>query len=309
MIGESNRAIYVGIVATLGIAAIKFVAGAVTASSVMLAEGVHSLVDTSDGLLLLLGRHRARRPPDESPPFGHGQELYFWTLIVAILFFSVGGGVSVYEGFHHIFHPEPITDLGWNYAVLGAATLFTLWSLRAAYRAFRRDAEGRGFWQTMRQTRDPTLVTLILEDGADIAGLIIAFLGVYLSTALHEPRLDGLASLIVGVLLAIVAMFLAGQSKRLLLGTGADQQLLRDICAVVQRDPSVGAVHRPVTVHFGPRVILLGLGIEFHPTLPASEVARAIDRLEKLIRESHPVVRYIYLEAESVSRQKDGKTG
>ena len=304
MARESNTAVYVGIVATLAIAATKFVAGFVTGSSAMLAEGVHSLVDTSDGLLLLWGRHQSRRPPDEDHPFGHGQELYFWTLIVAILFFSVGGGVSVYEGVHHLLHPEPTRNLLWNYLVLAFSAGFTIWSLWVAYGQFRAEADGRGFWETIRETKDPTLVTLILEDGADMVGLLFAFVGIFLAHILHKPWLDGAASIAVGLLLAVVAVFLAGQSRRLLIGEVADRTLLKNICTLVERDDSVRTVHRPVTIHFGPRAILLGLGIEFEPTLPVSQVATTIDRLEKLIRQSHPIVRYIYLEAESVTRQE-----
>lgn len=298
----SRQAIWVGIAATLAIAATKFAAAGATGSSAMIAEGVHSIVDTSDGFLLLLGLHQARKPPDVNHPFGHGKELYFWALIVAILFFAVGGGMSAYEGIQHLVHPEGLTSPGWNYLVLAAALAFTAGSLWVAYRQFRARAGATPFWRAIHVSKDPTLFTLILEDGADIAGVAIAFAGIFLAHTFRMPRLDGVASIGVGLVMAAVAIVLARESKGLLIGEGADRELLLKIRHAAERDPAVVAVQRPVTMHFGPHDVLAALRVEFQPQLSSADVARAIDRLQRDIKEEAPDVRHIYIEVESITR-------
>jgi len=299
---DSRTAIYVGIAATLLIAATKFVAAGVTGSSAMLAEGVHSLVDSADGLLLLLGQRRARRPADELHPLGHGKELYFWALIVAVLFFALGGGMSFYEGVQHIMQPEPISDPTWNYVVLAASALFTLGSFVAAFRPFRQRAGGLGYWQAFRRSKDPTLFTLVLEDLADLAGLLLAFIGVYLSHRLAKPWLDGAASIGIGLVMAAVAALLARESKGLLIGEAATREELALIHRAASGDPAVVAVRRPVTMHFGPHTILVAMDVEFQPALSAREIAGAVDRLEAMIRRCLPDARHIYIEADSIRR-------
>ena len=302
MASDSRTAIYVGIAATLLIAATKFVAAGVTGSSAMLAEGVHSLVDSADGLLLLLGQRRARRPADELHPLGHGKELYFWALIVAVLFFALGGGMSFYEGVQHIMQPEPISDPTWNYVVLAASALFTLGSFVAAFRPFRQRAGGLGYWQAFRRSKDPTLFTLVLEDLADLAGLLLAFIGVYLSHRLAKPWLDGAASIGIGLVMAAVAALLARESKGLLIGEAATREELALIHRAASGDPAVVAVRRPVTMHFGPHTILVAMDVEFQPALSAREIAGAVDRLEAMIRRCLPDARHIYIEADSIRR-------
>lgn len=302
MASDSRTAIYVGIVATLLIAGTKFVAAAVTGSSAMLAEGVHSLVDSADGLLLLLGQHRARRPADELHPLGHGKELYFWALIVAVLFFALGGGMSFYEGVQHIMQPEPMSDPTWNYVVLAASAVFTLGSFVAAFRPFSRRAGNLGYWQAFRRSKDPTLFTLVLEDLADLAGLLLAFIGVYLSHRLAKPWLDGAASIGIGLVMATVAALLARESKGLLIGEAATREELALIHRAALEDPAVVAVRRPVTMHFGPHTILVAMDVEFQPALSARQIADAVDRLEALIRRCLPDARHIYIEADSIRR-------
>lgn len=297
---ESRTAIYVGIGATLLIAATKFMAAAVTGSSAMVAEGVHSLVDSADGLLLLLGHHRAARPADETHPLGHGKELYFWSLIVAILFFALGGGMSAYEGIQHILRPEPITDAFWNYVVLGVSALFTLGSFVVAFRPFRAGVGDGGYWAAIRDSKDPTLFTLVLEDLADLVGLLLAFLGVFLAHRLNNPYLDGAASIGIGLVMAAVAVVLARESKGLLIGEAASPALLASIRLAVQDDPAVVAVRRPLTLTFGPHTVLVAMDVEFQPDLTTAQVAAAVDRLEARIREAQPDVRHIYIEAESL---------
>jgi cation diffusion facilitator family transporter len=299
---ESRTAIYVGIGATVLIAATKFASAYFSGSSAMVAEGVHSLVDSADGLLLLLGLHRAARPADDAHPLGHGKELYFWSLIVAILFFALGGGMSFYEGVQHILRPEPITDPTWSYVVLGASALFTLASFAVAFRQFRARLDGHSYWQAFRRSKDPTIFTLVLEDAADMAGLALAFLGIYFGKRLGNPYLDGAASIGVGLVLSAVAVLLARESKGLLIGEGAERGDLATIRAAAQRDEAVVAVRRPVTLYFGPHTVLVAMDVEFQPELSTADVAAAVDRLETRIRQELPDVKHIYVEAETLRR-------
>jgi len=303
---ESRTAIYVGIAATLLIALTKFAAAAFSGSSAMVAEGVHSLVDSADGLLLLLGQHRASRPADETHPLGHGKELYFWSLIVAVLFFALGGGMSFYEGVQHIMRPEPITDPTWNYVVLGASALFTMGSFAAAFRPFRRRAKGQGYWNAFRRSKDPTLFTLVLEDLADMVGLLLAFLGIYLGHRLANPYLDGAASLGIGLVMATVAALLARESKGLLIGEAAREPQLAVIRSAAESDADVLAVRRPVTMYFGPDTMLVAMDVEFRPDLTTADIAGAVDRLEASIQRAIPEVKHLYIEAESIRNASSG---
>jgi cation diffusion facilitator family transporter len=301
MASESRTAIYAGIGANLLIAITKFTAAAFGGSSAMVAEGVHSLVDTADGLLLLLGQARARRPADDAHPLGHGKELYFWSLIVAVLFFALGAGMSFYEGVQHILRPEPISDPTWSYVVLGASAIFTLGSFTAAFRPFRRRAAGRGYWKTFRGSKDPTLFTLVLEDVADLAGLLLAFLGVFLGHRLDNPYLDGAASLGIGIVMAVVAALLARESKGLLIGEAARPGDLAIIHGAAEDEAAIVAVRRPVTMYFGPHSVLVAMDVEFKPALSTAEIAAAVNRLEGRIRAALPDVQHIYIEARSLS--------
>src|SRR5215475_2637530 len=226
MHSSSKKVIYAAIAGNLAIAVTKFVAAGFTGSSAMLSEGIHSLVDTGNGGLLLLGIRKSQDPPDETHPFGHGKELYFWTLIVAILIFAVGGGISAYEGVLHILNPRPIRSAVWSYTALGLAMVFEGSSLAVAWREFSRVKGRRGFWQTIRQSKDPTIYTIIFEDSAALAGLVVALVGIFLTEQTGNPTYDGSASIIIGLLLAGVAVYLANESKGLLIGEGADRRTL-----------------------------------------------------------------------------------
>jgi cation diffusion facilitator family transporter len=295
MAEESGAAIYASIGANVAIAATKFTAAAFTGSSAMVAEGVHSLVDSADGMLLLLGRRRARRPPDAQHPFGHGRELYFWTLIVAILFFALGGGMSVYEGVQHILRPEPIRDPHWNYIVLGFAAVFDGASFVVGYRQFRQHAAGRGFWATIRESKDPTLFTVVLEDTADMIGIALAFLGVYLGHRFQNPYLDGAASIGVGLVLAGVAVVLLVQSKGLLIGERADQDVVDRIHAAAAV-PEIAEVRRIRTLQMSPHEVLVALDVTFAPGQTRQQVLDAVDGLERRIRAATPDPLHVYLE-------------
>ncbi len=302
MASGSKIAIYAAIGGNLAIASMKFAAAAITGSSAMLSEGIHSLVDTGNGGLLLLGIHKSKQPADATHPFGYGKELYFWALIVAVLIFGVGGGISIYEGILHLIHPSPLEDPTWSYVVLGLATVFEGIVFVIAFRAFQAlKGEEQNIWQAIQTSKDPTTFTVLFEDAAALLGLIVAFVGIFLAHYFNNPYLDGAASVLIGVILSTMAIFLAYESKGLLVGEGADPQTLESIRTLAEADPGVKKVMNPLTMHFGPHTILLTMNIEFHKQLSAMEVEEAVDRLEKNIRNQYPDIRHIYIEAGAVS--------
>jgi cation diffusion facilitator family transporter len=300
MASGSPIAIYGAAAANLLIAVTKFVAAGFTGSSAMISEGIHSVVDTGNQLLLLLGLKKARKPADESHPFGHGKELYFWSLIVAILLFGIGGGMSIYEGITHIQHPNPLTDPTWNYAVLGAAFLFEGISWVIAVRELRPHLGRGGVWKSIRRSKDPSIVTVVFEDSAALIGLILAFLGVFFGHQLDNPYMDGAASILIGLVLAAVAVILVYESKGLLLGESADPEVVQSICALAQGIPAIEKVKHPLTMHFGPHEILLNLEVSFRPETSAAQVSQAVDQLERAIREKHPDIQRIFIESRSL---------
>jgi len=279
----------------------KFVGAAATGSSAMLSEGIHSVVDTGDGVLLLVGMHLAGRPADERHPFGYGKELYFWSLIVAVLIFGVGGGVSIYEGILRLLEPRPVEDAGWSYAILGGAALFEGASLGVAIRQFRRSIAGAPFWASLRSSKDPTLYTVIAEDSAALAGLAAAATGIYGSHALGMPAFDAGASVVIGLLLCGVSSLLILQARRLLVGEAVDTAMAEAIRAIAQDEPSVHRAGWPLTMHLGPDDVLLALDAEFKTGVPAEEVERAINRMEAAVRERFPEIGRIYIESRRVS--------
>lgn len=301
---SSKKVIYAAIAGNLAIAAAKFTAATITGSSAMLSEGVHSLVDTGNGILLLYGIRQSNLPPDDMHPFGRGKELYFWTLIVAILIFAVGGGISVYEGIIHLTHAEPLLDPTWNYVVLGFALLVEGFAWAVAFHEFRAIKGDLGYWTAVRTSKDPTTFTVLLEDSAAMLGLLAAFLGIYVGHAVEVPQLDGVASLAIGVILGCVAGFLAYESKGLLIGEGVDARTLASIRALANDDPAVAQLVRALTMHFGPNDVLLTMEIQFQPELSAGAVASAIERLDKEIRNRHPEVRNVFLEAQAIAQRR-----
>jgi len=292
---ESKTAVYAAIAGNAVIAASKFVAAAVTGSSAMLSEGIHSVVDTGNGALLLLGLRRSRLPADDLHPFGHGKELYFWSLIVAVLIFGVGGGVSAYEGVLHLRHPQPIEHPVWSYGVLAIAAVFEGASFAFALRAFRRVQGERGVWEAIHRSNDPSTFTVLFEDAAALLGILAAFVGVYVGHRYRAPWADGVASLTIGMLLASVAVVLAYESKELLVGEGADPELVARIRRLVLEDPAVREVSRILTMHLGPHTLLVAMDVRFDTEAPA--IAGATARLERAIRDAQPDVGPIFIEA------------
>src|SRR4051812_34461435 len=293
---ESRIAIYGAIAANVAIAVTKFVVAGFTGSSAMLSEGIHSVVDTANDLLLLVGVQRSQQPPSPKHPFGHGKELYFWSLIVAVLIFGVGGGVSFYEGVLHVRDPSPLEDPLWNYIVLALAFVFEGASFMVALRQFLREKSNLPFWRALHTSKDPATYTVMAEDAAALAGLVIAAIGVFASHALDMPRLDGAASMGIGVLLAGVAVLLIRESRGLLVGEGVRPETASAIRDIAQAEHGVREVGPVLSMYVGAEDVLVTFAGPFAPEVPASEVAAAIKRIESTIRERFPKVRRIFLE-------------
>jgi cation diffusion facilitator family transporter len=299
---SSKLSLYGGIAANVAIAVSKFVAAYITGSSAMLSEGIHSLVDTGNGGLLLYGMSRSQRPADAQHPFGHGKELYFWALIVAVLIFAIGGGMSFYEGIKHLEHPEPLTDAKWNYIVLGLSILFEGAALVLALRALlEKQAPGVSFWRTLRTSRDPAVFASVLENAAAVAGLLIALLGVYFGHALNNPLFDGGASIIIGLLLMGVAVLLVSRTKDLLTGEGVSDATAERVQELARRAPGVTQVRPPLTMYLAPDDVMLALDVDFDDHLTATQVEDAIEAVQEAIRAEHPEFRRIFIEAKSLT--------
>ncbi|HJV60432.1 MAG TPA: cation diffusion facilitator family transporter [Albitalea sp.] len=294
---ESRIAIYGAIAANVAIAVTKFVVAGLSGSAAMLSEGIHSAVDTGNGVLLLVGTRLSERPPSEEHPFGHGKELYFWSLIVAVLIFGIGGGVSFYEGLLHVRAPEPMKDPMWSYVVLGAAACFEGTSFAIALRQLLKEAHGRPFWRSLHDSKDPTTFTVLAEDSAALLGLAVAAAGVAASHRLNRPWLDGAASMVIGVLLMGVAVLLVRESRGLLIGEGIRPGTSAAIREIALRQPAVHAVGQPLSMYIGRDEVLLTLDVQFAPGTPAESVARAIAAIEREVRERFAVIRRIYIEA------------
>ena len=301
MSGSAKKTIYAAMAANFAIAIIKFIAASITGSSAMLSEGIHSVVDTGNELLLLLGLRLSKQPADDSHPFGYGLELYFWTLIVALFIFAVGGGMSIYEGIRHIRHPEPLTDPRWNYGVLALATIFEGYSWSVEQQEILARTSEANFWTAIRASKDPTVFTILMEDTAALIGLFVAFLGVLSGHFLGNVYLDGVASIVIGVILCGVALLLAIESKGLLIGEGATAETVASIREITNNDPAVEKVITLLTLHFGPQEILLNLEINFVDDLETEELAIAVERLESSIRTKHSEIQNIFIEAKSIS--------
>jgi cation diffusion facilitator family transporter len=299
--GGSKIAIYGAIGANVAIAVSKFVAAFFTGSSAMLSEGIHSLVDSGNGILILHGVKQSEKPADARYPFGRSKELYFWSLIVAILVFSVGGGMSFYEGVQHLQHPSPITDPTWNYVVLGLSLLFEGISCFLAFREFNKSRGDFGFWQALGRSKDPSVFAILMEDLAALLGLTIALAGVYFGHLLDNPYFDGGASICIGILLVTVAIFLIYKTKGLLVGEGVDDATLEGVETLARQDHAVESIRRPLTMYMGPHDVVLALDVDFHDHLSSNEVEQAVRRLQEAVRVKFPDFKRIFIEAKSLT--------
>jgi cation diffusion facilitator family transporter len=269
----------------------------------MLAEAFHSTADSGNELLLLLGMKRSERPPDSLHPFGHGKALYFYSLLVAVYVFLVGGTVAVFQGISHLRHPILSGDAKWNYVVLALAMTFESYSWGISYLELRarKDPE-ESLWDEIVGSKDPTVFTVFLEDSAALVGNLLAFLGIWLGHLLHIAYLDPLASILIGLLLALVAILLGRESAGLLVGERANRSIIKRARRIIQMDPSVQNVGALLTMQLGPEQVLLAVDIKFRTNLSVQELESAIDRIEANIRREQPTVVRMYLEVDSLKQ-------
>jgi cation diffusion facilitator family transporter len=300
-----NRAsIYSALLANLLIAIVKFIAGARTNSSSMISEGIHSVVDTINEILLLYGLKRSQKPPDKLRPFGYGKELYFWSFIVSILIFGLGGGLSIYQGILHILDPEPPGDPGWNYAVLIFSAIFEGTSLIIAIKAFNHTRGELSFWKAVVKSKDPTSFLVLFEDGAAVTGLAIVFVMMQLNHAYHLPVLDGVASVLVGLLLVFVSLILARESRSLLMGEGISPETQKKIIAIAENDKAVIKVANVLSTYQSPEEIMLMLIIYFKEDLDTEDITDSIDRIRAAIKREYQLVEFVIIQPQTFSLSK-----
>lgn len=294
---SSKIPIYSALAANLAIAVTKFIAASVTGSSAMISEGIHSLVDTINEVFLLLGISKSKKKPDEKRPFGYGKELYFWAFIVSILIFGLGGGISFYEGITHLQHPSPLSNPFWNYIVLGIAFVFDGISFITAVKEFNRQRGTLPFWLAVKRSKDPSTFVVLFEDAADLIGLIVAFLGIYLGHYFNNPYFDGIASIIIGVILTLISLLLARESRSLLMGESVDNSILARVISIVEADESVTSVpSSPLSMYLAPEEIILVLKPVFKSKLTTEEITDSIERIKVNIKKSCPTIARIFIE-------------
>jgi cation diffusion facilitator family transporter len=299
---ESRVSIIAAILGNVAIAVTKFIAAGFTGSSAMLSEGIHSLVDTGNGGLMLVGIHKSQKAPDVEHPFGHGKELYFWSLIVSIAIFAVGCGMSVYEGVTHLLNPHPMSNAFWNYVVLGFAVVFEGISWFFGWKVFRAAKGRRGIIEAIHQSKDPSTFMVFFEDSAALLGLLVAFIGILIGQRFDSPYADGVASILIGLVLGLVSFFLAYETKGLLIGEGVDRETLKKIRTLIETDPGVEHVSRALTMYFGPHEVLLNIELKFRDELSAVGVRAAVARLQQKVRQNHPDITRIFFASESLGQ-------
>jgi cation diffusion facilitator family transporter len=295
MSGGSTRVILTAFAANVGIAVAKFIAAAITGSSAMLTEGVHSLVDSSNHMLLFYGTKRAALPPDAKHPLGYGRELYFWSFVVAILVFSLGAGVAVYEGIHHIIEPEHAGNPLIAYVVLAFSFALEGWSTWEALKAFNISRGSRSFLQAIRDSKDAPTIIVLLENTGAMAGIVIAALGIALSQWSGDPRFDGAASVVIGIILGLIAILLAVEAKGLLIGESADPALIDGLRAAATGMKGVTGVGEVVTVHHSPDRIVAGIDVDFDDAISAAEVENIVRQIEDMVERDWPAVFRVFV--------------
>ncbi len=310
MAAGSKKVIYAALIGNALIAVTKFGASLVTGSSAMLAEGIHSLVDTGNQGLLLYGLHRAKKPADEQFPFGHGKEVYFWSFVVAILIFALGSGISLYEGVRHIIHPEPVESPMINYIVLSLALVF---EGGAWFFAFKEFSAAKGKWSYMeavQRGKDPTIFMVLFEDSAAVLGLVVAFMGIWLGQVTGFSYLDGVATVIIGLILGATAVWLAYETKGLLIGESANREVVQDIRQLANGYPEIKHVNEVLTMHMGPEFILVNVSVGFQDGLSSEHVESTVAKMDQHIKDAHPRVKRIFIEAEKRRRlMQEGRLG
>ena len=296
---SSKKAIYAALAGNGMIAITKFFASAYTGSSAMFSEAIHSVVDTGNQILLLYGIKRSERPADKTHPFGYGMEVYFWSFVVAILLFGLGSGVSIYEGISKIQNPHPVTNPFVNYIVIGFAIIFETIAFSVAYRELRKTKGSQSLIKAIRTSKDPTIFTVLFEDFAALLGLMVAGLAIYLGEVLNLPILDGIASVIIGLILALTASLLAFECKGLLCGEAANDQIVAGIEDIVKGETDVLYINEILTMHLGPHDILLNISLDFKDAMSSGNVQTTISELETSIKSKFPEIKRVFIEAQS----------
>ncbi|MEM6835425.1 MAG: cation diffusion facilitator family transporter [Cyanobacteria bacterium P01_C01_bin.120] len=299
---SSKVSIYAALLANVAIAIAKFVGAGISGSSAMLSEGIHSVVDSVNEILLLYGLKQSEKGPDDLHPLGHGQELYFWSLVVAVLIFSLGGGFSIYEGVQGFQAAEPSASPVVSYSVLGTAAIFEAAALTVSIREFKHQNPNRqgNLWTAMKRSKDPSSFIVIFEDAAALLGLGVAFGGVYLSQVTQNTTYDAIASIVIGVILTVVAIVLVSETKGLLIGESALPETQESLKAIIKADQAVVGMGSLITLHLAPKDVMLALNIEFADDLSADDIEAAVCRIETSIRDSHEEVKRIFIEAASM---------
>jgi len=305
MASGSKKVIYAAMVGNGLIAVAKFVGASITGSSAMLSEGIHSLVDTGNQSLLLYGIARSKRPADEKHPFGYASEIYFWAFIVAILIFSVGAGISIYHGIEKVLHPHPVQDPMINYIILVMAMVFEGAAWWIAFKEFSTTQGKKGLFQAVQESKDPTIFTVLFEDTAAMLGLVVAFIGIWVSVTYDLPVVDGIASILIGIILAGTALLLALETKGLLIGEAAAPEIVEDIRLLVAAQPAIIALNEIRTLHRGPNDVLLALSVDYNDNITAGSVERTNTELELAIKEKYPVVKRLFIEVQSAKHHAE----
>jgi len=301
MAGSSRKAIFAALIGNSLIAITKFAAAAFTGSAAMLSEGIHSLVDTGNQVLLLLGLKRAQRPPSPGFPFGHGKEVYFWSFAVAILIFALGAGISLYQGYSHIRNPVSLENVTINYIVLGLAILFEAGAFTVAFREFNAQRGKLGLLEAVRRGKDPSLFVVLFEDGAAMLGLLVALGGIFLADQTGNLVYDGAASMMIGLILAATAIWLAYETQSLLIGESAADWLVAEVNATIANTVGIETVNEVATLHMGPNFILVTISVDFASTMNSDDVESCVARLTREIKAIDPTIRRVFIEAEKLS--------
>jgi cation diffusion facilitator family transporter len=296
---DARNVVYAALGLNLAIAATKFIAAWFTGSAAMLSEAVHSLVDTINELLLLYGMHRAGKRPDRGHPFGYGRELYFWSFIVALLVFALGAGVALYEGISHLLARTPIEHVVVNYVVIVLSFGFEAASWQVAMKEFRAAKGDLGYFEAFQSSKDPTTFTVLFEDSAALVGLAIAFAGILGAQLLHLPELDGIASILIAIVLTVSSLFLARETKALLIGEPALPHVQDSILKIAEADPAIRKANGVLTVHLGPEQVVAALSAEFEDCLTTPQIEACVNRVEAAIKAAHPEITILFVKPQT----------
>lgn len=298
MASGSKKVIYAALIANAIIAVVKFIAAAITGSSAMFSEGIHTTVDTGNQLMLLLGLKKAKKPADKLHPFGYGKEIYFWSFVVAIMIFAIGAGISIYEGIHSVMDPHPIENAIISYGVLGGAMVITGIAWYFAWKEFKRVKGDRGYFEAVQKGKNPTTFVVLFEDSAALLGLSVAIIGIGLSQWTGMPVFDGIASIVIGIILGTTAAWLAYETKGLLIGESADPHMLKEIEKELSSYKKIKNVNEVLTLHMGPNFILLNISVDFKDDIPSHQIEVTSAELSKQLKNNFPLVKRVFIESE-----------